>query len=1115
MNINNLTWNIEGISRNRFNLLQIAKDQDLSFIFIAEPWLHLPDAPLVLQDFCHHYSYYLNSEDRHDPLLSMMKSRAHGGTLAMWKKDLDAYVSVIEPSSSRVLALVLDKPGVKTTAHITVYLSTAGRDTEFIKDLVDLQTTIDKVAEKHPEAEVYVRGDVNASLDQRNRRDELFKYFVEENKFSPLKLNHKTYHHFTNNGRSDSNIDIIMSCKLSSEGPSYLNNETLQSIFCGKSNPMIDSSHDAILSSFLLSTQPSSGIISDNIKAPRINHNKHKIIWSDEGIVEYQMLLSSILPSLHTDYADVATPEMASVLFQVTNHVLTEAAMQTNKSVNLGKVAKPRKPIIPTDIKAALKHKDDTLRHLNSLGASNPEKEIAKAAFKKAKAEHQNLVRKHNVSLEVSRDNKLLEILSKQPKDIFKAFKSNKASDSAKVKSLKVGNRTYSEHNISDGFFDSISQLKTLSSVTATSFDRFSEDYRHITEICKSGKKIPKISEAGAEALLRRIRPGVSDFFSVTAAHFVNGGPLAIKHFQFLLNSVIDTIEIAAIEELNKAHAIILHKGHKKDRTLASSYRTISSCPFLAKALDIYLGDLSKDDWSLCQAATQFQGAGMSHELSSLLLTTAIQDSLTSSKPLFILLLDAKSAFDLVFPKILVRRLFLDTTPDQRIRYWDLRLANRTTFCQWESSTMGPIKDELGVEQGAPNSSEFYKIYNNEQLTVAQESGLGTIVSGGANIVSGIPVASVGQADDTALLSNDLHQLQCLLDLSLQYCEKHQVQLSAGKTKLLVYSDKSNDYVEYSKLLSPLHIGNTPIEFATTAEHVGVVRAVSGNLPHIHQRVLSHKRALAKILSMGLSRRHRANPVAALRAETVFATPVLYSGMASLLITKAESTVLAQHVKETTEKLLRLHPKTPEPVIFFLAGRLPGEALLDMKQLTLFGMICRLPGNILNKIAHQVLTYSSQSSKHWFANIRALCYKYNLPHPIKLLHEPPSKENFKKSLKLNITEFWQNQLRAHSATLQEKSLKFFKPNFMSLTRPHPMLEFADNSYKVNKITTVLRMISGRFRCGSLLRHFSPNVSGICVLCEMELEDLPHILVPRCLTLNQRAASIMNFAINKH
>ena len=139
----------------------------------------------------------------------------------------------------------------------------------------------------------------------------------------------------------------------------------------------------------------------------------------------------------------------------------------------------------------------------------------------------------------------------------------------------------------------------------------------------------------------------------------------------------------------------------------------------------------------------------MSHELASLLLTTAIQNSISSSEPLFVLLLDAKSAFDLVLREILVRRLFLDTMPDQRIRYWDLRLANRTTFCQWDNSLMGPIKDQLGVEQGGPNSSEHYKIYNNEQLTTAQESGFGTSIAG-------IAVAAVGQADDSGLVSNDI-----------------------------------------------------------------------------------------------------------------------------------------------------------------------------------------------------------------------------------------------------------------------------------------------------------------------------------------------------------------------
>ena len=179
-----MTWNIEGFSRNAFNLLDILLQEDPSCIFISEPWLHLADAPLALKPFLPQYCYYLNSEDRHDPLLSLSKSRAHGGTLAIWKKELDAYVSVIEPTSSRVLSLVLDKPGYKPSIHITVYLSTSGRDADFMKDLAQLQDTIDYANEKYPDSSLFIRGDANASPIPRsnNQRDELFKYFIYENK---------------------------------------------------------------------------------------------------------------------------------------------------------------------------------------------------------------------------------------------------------------------------------------------------------------------------------------------------------------------------------------------------------------------------------------------------------------------------------------------------------------------------------------------------------------------------------------------------------------------------------------------------------------------------------------------------------------------------------------------------------------------------------------------------------------------------------------------------------------------------------------------------------------------------------------------------------------------
>ena len=75
------------------------------------------------------------------------------------------------------------------------------------------------------------------------------------------------------------------------------------------------------------------------------------------------------------------------------------------------------------------------------------------------------------------------------------------------------------------------------------------------------------------------------------------------------------------------------------------------------------------------------------------------------------------------------------------------------------------------------------------------------------------------------------------------------------------------------------------------------------------------------------------------------------------------------------------------------------------------------------------------------------------------------------------------------------SLKYFKPEFMSILRPHPMLSTAGHAYDVNKMIVQLRMLSGRYRVGTLLKHFSPANSGLCELCNQEVEDLPHLLLP--------------------
>ena len=64
---------------------------------------------------------------------------------------------------------------------------------------------------------------------------------------------------------------------------------------------------------------------------------------------------------------------------------------------------------------------------------------------------------------------------------------------------------------------------------------------------------------------------------------------------------------------------------------------------------------------------------------------------------------------------------------------------------------MGPIEDELGVEQGGVSSGDYYKIYGKSQLQMAQSSQLGVKLS------RNLTISAIGQADDTLLVSNNLH----------------------------------------------------------------------------------------------------------------------------------------------------------------------------------------------------------------------------------------------------------------------------------------------------------------------------------------------------------------------
>ena len=1085
MEIMCFSWNLEGFSRSKYSLQNFLDIHSPDFVFLSEPMLFQCDLNSEMQLFRGEYSSCLGSEDLRDPGLPFHK-RAKGGTMALWKKKLDRHVFPCTAPSSSILPIIFSPPGYQTSIHITIYLPTAGKDAEFLEEVVKLSDCVEDLLEKHLDAVLYIRGDANVNPSNVSRQ-KILRNFCDKWELTSTTINHPTYHHFMGHGASDSQLDVLIHSKNVKE--------TLHKILCKLSNPLITSHHDALLSylSIPASIPPTKN---DNPTAPRVFNNRVKIHWTTAGVEAYKDCVENNLATIRSTWLDPASSPSTSVLLQSTNSFLDRCARNTNPYSSLSTSVpekSSKKPLYLIKSERALLK---SYKALKMTALSDPKYEFNLECHQKLKRHHQQLLRYTRMHDRFRSDKSIHGLCTKDHSTAFKSLRASLKPPNKDIGKLIVGDRTYYGDTVPDGMFDSIKNLKTETSSSKSyyRYPDFSIEYKMIVEICKSGAKIPPLSRKKSDKILNSIRRNVNDYYSITALHYLNAGDSGREHFFFILNNVIANINLAGLPELNTIYACILFKGHGKDRTSERSYRTISTCPLVAKGLDLYIRELCLDEWHGQQAPTQFQGPGMSHEHAALLLTEVVQHSLNVSKlPVFALFLDAKSAFDRVLREILVRNMFLAGTNDHRLLYLDKRLGNRETYCEYNKQLMGPIHDTRGLEQGGFLSSDQYKLYNNEQASVAQSSKLGV------SILNRI-ISCITLADDGVLLSNDIHSLGHLLFLTKQYCSKYQVQLVHDKTKLLVFAkDQDPALVLYPKLISTLSLNGHLLAFSDEAEHLGIIRTTSpGNIVNIVRRVSAYKKQLHALLPAGLALHHHGHPAARLRVERMYGVPVLLSGLAALVLSKHEQNIIYECHKNSLMRLMKLHDRTPDSVVFFLAGSLPITALLHLRQLSLFNMICHLQGNILNILVKDLLIASKPSSRSWCYGLQGLCIQYELPHPLHMIENPIPKENFKKLCKQKVLEYWHKKLTFKACL---PSLQYLHPSFLCLTRPHPIWTSLDNNpYQAKAARIQALFLSGRYRSERLTRFWSQNRDGFCVLpiCKNQniFEDIEHIIL-RC------------------
>ena len=891
--------------------------------------------------------------------------------------------------------------------------------------------------------------------------------------------------------------------------------ESLLGVVCGKENPLISSHHDMVVSAFLSPAVPFNPP-APAIIAPRVPNTRVKVLWNQEDQHQYETLLSSTLPLLQHSLLRPSSPSLTRILLDCTNFAINRAAEISFKTIKLSKPKPHKKRLTNPDVAhaQAVAHNASQAMQAARSSPSSSFQDIQAALSAKSSSTSalRASVRSATRTEARQRDELLHTALSSDPRKLQAAVRKAKGIGVPAVHLLQVGKHVYTGDSVPDGFFEAQSKLKVpdISPMTSPEFLSTSENYRHIIELAKSGPPLPFLTTQEAVVLLKRVRPDVLDLFSISSRHYLMAGPAGHEHFAALLNLIIANVNLSTAAELNSAWSIMLHKGHGKPRSLSRSWRCISTCPLVPKALDLYVSDLHSDNWGLASAPTQFMTKGSSHELAALLLTETIcYATLTLGIALWVLLLDKQSAFDSVLKEHILAEAYnaAGHHADQSLLYMANRLATRRTFLQFSSTLMGPIYDQRGVEQGGVSSGDQFQLANNQELVVTNTAGLGLNMGE-------ICVGSIGVADDVALLSPDPHALQSLLNLSQSLSSSRCMVNVPEKTKLLLYHPKGDHSAEYWLDVDPITMDGAALPLSSQAEHVGVLRSPGGsNLASITARISGHIKSLYSVISCGMARNHRGNPSASLRVEACYCAPKLFSGLASLLLSPADIRVLSVYRRLTLQRLQRLHPRTPAPALHFLSGSIPAAALVHIHQYTLLHMVALLgSSNILFQHGIYVLHNSIKNS--WFTQVRALSQQYSLPDPIQTMITPPPKRSFKAAVKSAIISFWRASLITEAEPLT--SLRYLRLHFLPLGRgAHPLWWTCFSSSTAVRSATVMgKMLSGRYRSCWLRRHWTME-SGACRLpgCGQVPGDVPHLLSGECKALQPYLASTLQHLLD--
>ncbi|VDI45466.1 Hypothetical predicted protein [Mytilus galloprovincialis] len=261
------------------------------------------------------------------------------------------------------------------------------------------------------------------------------------------------------------------------------------------------------------------------------------------------------------------------------------------------------------------------------------------------------------------RDREKQEILEARTRDsklYHKLVKGNRNRNRTGIMDLHVKDNLYSGDQVIEGFTEHFGNLASAEKSSQLKDQHYHElveyEIKLINDMVKA-RKLPWQTQTELKKAIKTLNRGKSaDIYGITVEHLIYAGEKLEQLLLRLINLVFKTWLFPDILKKGLLTPVFKNKG---DRCHAANYRGITVLPVVNKIIEAIIRDRIQPRVLKDQKSNPTRFTAKSSPLNAgLVVEEVYRESVDSNQEFELVLLDAKSAFDVVVHSHLMRRLF-------------------------------------------------------------------------------------------------------------------------------------------------------------------------------------------------------------------------------------------------------------------------------------------------------------------------------------------------------------------------------------------------------------------------------------------------------------------------